>query len=152
MQALNTRISLHKSNIKLPENKKLNVSKHLYECSNSAFKTIPMYPTDDYTYLQIKGKKLHSKSRLHWIELKLYTHTRTQVNKHSYTQTHKHANTHTRTQIRIHVNTHIYTQKEKSKKQSSVEFYHALTITEHSPAQRQLTNKLYVISTIHAQR
>ena len=33
-QALNTRISLHKSNIRILENRKLNVCKHLYECSN----------------------------------------------------------------------------------------------------------------------
>ena len=30
-QALNTRTSLHKSNIKIEENRKLNVSKHLYQ-------------------------------------------------------------------------------------------------------------------------
>ena len=30
-QALNTRISLHKSNIKIEENRKWNVSKHLYQ-------------------------------------------------------------------------------------------------------------------------
>ena len=34
MQALNTRISHHKSNIRLPEYRKLNLSKHLFECSN----------------------------------------------------------------------------------------------------------------------
>ena len=32
-QALNTRILLHKSNIKLPENRKLNASKHLDNCN-----------------------------------------------------------------------------------------------------------------------
>ena len=31
-QALNNRISLHKSNIKLLENRKFYISKHLYEC------------------------------------------------------------------------------------------------------------------------
>ena len=30
--ALNTRTSLHKSNIKIEKNRKLNVSKHLYQC------------------------------------------------------------------------------------------------------------------------
>ena len=47
-QALNARISLHKSNIKIPKNRKLNVSKHRYECSNRKFK-IPVYQTNDYT-------------------------------------------------------------------------------------------------------
>ena len=46
-QALNTRISLHKSNIKIPETRKLNVSKHLYECSQGKFKTMPIYQTND---------------------------------------------------------------------------------------------------------
>ena len=32
-QAPNTRTSLHRSNIKIEENRKLNVSKHLYQCS-----------------------------------------------------------------------------------------------------------------------
>ena len=33
-QVLNNRIYLHKNDIKLPVNRKLNTSKHLYECSN----------------------------------------------------------------------------------------------------------------------
>ena len=44
-QALNTRISLHKSNIKITENRKLNVSKHLYECSQGEFKIMPIMTT-----------------------------------------------------------------------------------------------------------
>ena len=51
MQALNNRISLHKSNIKLTENF---VSKLLYVCSNDIFKIMLIYQTDDYTFLQIK--------------------------------------------------------------------------------------------------
>ena len=54
MQALNTRISLHKSNIKLPENRKLNAFKYLHKCSNGIFKTMSIYQTNDYTLLQIK--------------------------------------------------------------------------------------------------
>ena len=38
-----TKISLHKSNIKIKENRKLNVSKHLYECSRGEFKIMPIY-------------------------------------------------------------------------------------------------------------
>ena len=37
-QALNTRTSLHKSNIEITENRELNVSKHLYECSQGDLK------------------------------------------------------------------------------------------------------------------
>ena len=75
--ALNTRIFLHKSNIKLPENKKLYVSKKLYECSNELFKIMPIYQTDDNTLLQIK-KKLHRKIQTHIKQnLTIYTHTYT---------------------------------------------------------------------------
>ena len=47
-QALNIRTSFHRSNIKIEENKKLNVSKHLYQCSRGKFKIIPIYQTNDY--------------------------------------------------------------------------------------------------------
>ena len=56
-QALNTRISLHKSNIKITENRKLNVSKHPYEC-RQGYKIMPTYQSNDYTPPQIKEKKL----------------------------------------------------------------------------------------------
>ena len=39
MQTLNNRISLHRSYIKLPENRKLYASKHLYEWNNGMIKT-----------------------------------------------------------------------------------------------------------------
>ena len=55
MQALNTKISVH-SNIELPENRKLDISIQLYECSNEVFKTMSIYQTDDYTLLQIREK------------------------------------------------------------------------------------------------
>ena len=48
-QALNTRITLHQSNIKIPENRKSNVSKHLYERSQKELKTMPIYQTNNYT-------------------------------------------------------------------------------------------------------
>ena len=57
-QAHKKRISLHKSNIKITENRKLNVSKHLYECSQGQFKIMPIYQTNDYTLLQIKEKNI----------------------------------------------------------------------------------------------
>ena len=38
--------------------RKLNVSKHLYKCSQGEFKIMPFYQTNDDTLLQIKGKKL----------------------------------------------------------------------------------------------
>ena len=56
-KALNTRIFLHKSNIKLPENRKVYVSKHLYECSSRMFKIMPIYQTDDYSLTPNKRKK-----------------------------------------------------------------------------------------------
>ena len=56
-QALDTRISLHKSNIKITENWKLNVFKHHHECNQGEFKIISTYQTNDYMLLQIKGKK-----------------------------------------------------------------------------------------------
>ena len=53
-QALNIRTSLHKSNIKIEENRKLDVSKHLYQCSRGKFKIMPIYQNNDYTLLPIK--------------------------------------------------------------------------------------------------
>ena len=58
-QALNTRTSLHKSNIKI-ENRKLNISKHLYQCSRGKFKIMPIHQTD-YTLLQIKERNFIDK-------------------------------------------------------------------------------------------
>ena len=51
-------ISLHKSDIKITENRKLNVSKHLCECSQGEFKIMPIYQTIDYALLQMKEKNL----------------------------------------------------------------------------------------------
>ena len=70
-QALNTRTSLHKSNIKIEENRKSNVSKRLYQCSQSIFKIMPNYQTNDYMLFQIKEKnfmdKFKSKLNKTWI-------------------------------------------------------------------------------------
>ena len=55
-QALNTKTSLHKSDIKIEENRKLNVSKHQYQCSQGKFKIMPIYQNNNYTLLQIKEK------------------------------------------------------------------------------------------------
>ena len=57
MQAPNTGISFHKSNIKIPENRKLNVSKNLYECGNGLFQTMQNKKTAGGTLLQKKKKK-----------------------------------------------------------------------------------------------
>jgi len=54
--SLNKRISLHKSNIKLANNRNLYVSKHIHECNQGKFKVMPLYQTDDYTLLLIKEK------------------------------------------------------------------------------------------------
>ena len=77
-QAINTRISLHRSNIKITENKKLNVLKHLYECSQGEFKIMPLYQTNHYMLLQIKEKrfmdKFEPKLNKTWI---IHTHKHT---------------------------------------------------------------------------
>ena len=49
------------SNIKIPENRKLNVPKHLNECSQGEFKIMFTYQTNDYMLLQIKEKKFIDK-------------------------------------------------------------------------------------------
>ena len=55
------RISLHRSNINLPENRKFYVSKKAYECRNGLFKIMSKYQTDDYILLQIKEKNFVEK-------------------------------------------------------------------------------------------
>ena len=47
------RASLHRSNIKIKENKKSNVSKHQYKYSRGKFKIMPKFQINDYTLLQI---------------------------------------------------------------------------------------------------
>ena len=49
--ALNTRTSLQRNKMKIKGNRKLNASKHLYQCSRGKFKLIPINQTDDYTLL-----------------------------------------------------------------------------------------------------
>ena len=79
-QTLNTRISFNKSNTKITENRKLNESKHQYECRQAEFKIMPIYKTNDYTLLRIKEKnidKFKPKVNKTWI---IHTHTnRTQT-------------------------------------------------------------------------
>ena len=60
-QAFNTRTSLHRSNIKITENRNLNVSKHLHECSWGEFKIMPIYQTNNYMLVQIKVQKFIDK-------------------------------------------------------------------------------------------
>ena len=42
--------------IEIEENRKLNVSKYLYECSQGEFKIMPIYQMNDNALLQIKEK------------------------------------------------------------------------------------------------
>ena len=85
-QALNTMTSLHKSNIKKDENRKLNVSKYLYLCSSGKFNTKPIYQNNDYTLLQIKERnfmdKFKPKLNKTWT-----IHTQTKINIHTHTHT-----------------------------------------------------------------
>ena len=88
-QALNTRISLHKSNIKITENRKLNVLKHLYEWSQGQFKFMPSSKTNNYT-LNKKKKNLKINLSPSWIKHELYTHPYTNVNIYIYIYTYIH--------------------------------------------------------------
>ena len=56
MQALKTRISIYKSNIKVPENRKSNVPKPLLNVATNISKQYPY--TNNYTLLQTKEKTL----------------------------------------------------------------------------------------------
>ena len=97
-QALNTRISLHRNNIKITENRKLSVSKHLYECSHGELKIMSIYQTNDYTLLQIKEKKFIDKFKPN-------------LNKTRIIHTHTHTHTHTNGQkIHRYIYIYIYTR------------------------------------------
>ena len=65
---LNTRISLYKSNIRIKENRKSNVSKHSSKFSQSKFKIISIYQTNDYRLLQIKEIKYWINLNKRWIK------------------------------------------------------------------------------------
>ena len=56
-------MSFYKSNIKIADNRKLNVSKHQYVYSQCEFKIMPLYQTNDYSLLHVKEKKLIDKSK-----------------------------------------------------------------------------------------
>ena len=96
-QALNTRASLHKSNIKLEENRKLNVSKHWYQCSRGNFYIMPIYQSNDYTLLQIKERNFIDKFK-------------PKLNKTWTTHTHTHTHTQTHTHIYIYIYIYTYTK------------------------------------------
>ena len=83
-QDLNTRISLHKSNIRITEIRKLDVLKHLYKCSQGEFKIMPIYQTNDYMLLQIKEKKLLMNFSQSWIKHEPYTLIQVDTNIHKY--------------------------------------------------------------------
>ena len=90
-QVLNTRISLHKSNSKIEENRKLNVSKHLYQGSRRRFKIMPIFYTNDYTLLQINKNNFIDNLNQSWLKHESYTHTQMEINiTHTHTHTHTH--------------------------------------------------------------
>ena len=95
-QALNTRTSVHRSNIKI--NRKLKVSKHLYEWSQGVCKIMPIYQTNDYTLLQIKEKKFINRFK-------------PKLDKTEITHTHTHTHTHTNGNKYIYIYIYIYKQK-----------------------------------------
>ena len=57
-QALNNRVSLPESKIKLPEYRKLYASKHFYKCCKRDFRIMLIYHIDDYSLLQTKTTSL----------------------------------------------------------------------------------------------
>ena len=77
-QALNTRISLHRSNTEITENRKLNVSKYLHECSQGKFEFMPIYQINDYTRKKEKSFYINLSQR--YIKHELHTN----VNKYLY--------------------------------------------------------------------
>ena len=54
-------MSIHGSNMEIAENRKLNVSKHLYEWSLGKFKVMLIYQTNGYTLVRIKEKNFIDK-------------------------------------------------------------------------------------------
>lgn len=58
---LTHRTALHKSNIKITENRKLHVSKHIHTCSGGKFKIQPLYQNSDYSYLLDQEKNFIAK-------------------------------------------------------------------------------------------
>ena len=57
-QGCNTKTSIHRSSIRIEENRKLDVLKHLYQSSRVKCKIMPIHQTSDFTLLQIKEKNL----------------------------------------------------------------------------------------------
>ena len=74
-----SRISLHRSNIKLPENRKLYASKRLYEHSNGLFKIMRIYQTIRCSKKKIIDKFKHTLNRT-----LLYTDTRNTIDHVEY--------------------------------------------------------------------
>ena len=89
-QALNTRTSLHKNNIKIEENRKLNVSKQIYQCSEGKFNIMPIYQNNDYTLLQIKERNFIDKFKPKLKKHEPYTHTNGNKHTHTYIYIYKH--------------------------------------------------------------
>ena len=77
--ALKHRVSLQKSNIKLPEISKLYISKNRYECSKGNFKTMLIYQTDANLLLQMKEKNFMDRFKSAFNSQRLRTQTRTQT-------------------------------------------------------------------------
>ena len=59
----NNRISLHKSYIKIKINRKLFISKHIFQCSHGLFKSMPIFQTDNYNLLHIKERDFIEKNK-----------------------------------------------------------------------------------------
>ena len=80
----NKRIPLYKSNHKLLEDRKIHVSKHLYDCCQGDFNIMPIYQINNFYLLQIKEKKGYLKQTLN-----RPNHTHTYIHIHTHTYVHK---------------------------------------------------------------
>ncbi len=79
-------ILLHKSNIKIEINRKLFVSKHIFECSHGLFKTMPIFQTDNYNLLQMKEKETRQKNIRKTPELTHFQRKESKTKKESYVE------------------------------------------------------------------
>ena len=73
------RVSLHRSNIKLTEHRKIYVLKHLSECSKENFKIMPIYQTDDYSLFQHTHIHVRAYTHTHREDIYIYTYTHIKI-------------------------------------------------------------------------
>ena len=83
------------------KNRKLYVSKHLYECSNDKSTIMTIYLTNDYSLFQIKEKCSLINLKQHQAKPNCRQTHSPHIHTLIHTRTHTHTHTHTRTDIHI---------------------------------------------------